>query len=402
MGGGASASKGSKDKSKENEAEWDGSPQKDDDDDDVSGEEEYELEQEFDIGPLMNPQPISNHYVFGNDILSAGTGQVTLVRKSTAKATDQPRAIKQHNRKVHGMTPEKMRQQVFLLNDVRGHPNIIKVFEVFSDKLYLYEILEYCGGGRLLEHIVEAETHSEREAACVMQQVLRAIEYMHSRLICHRDIKPEHILFKKKAPMYEVSIKLVDFSKAVVFGRPGQAMTERVGAPYYAAPQVYDGRYTELCDLWAAGIIMYLLLLGFPEREQRFLETGLERGQDLAKMVYGRFKFSVEDWSGMGGQVEDLLSKMLQDNESDRCSAKGAANHEWMDKQAPQPLGSRVQVAGAHIIGLDACRSSEYTSLLHRQARNKMIKECGGFESEVGSNVMEGPKSKESLAFFDV
>lgn len=140
------------------------------------------------------------------------------------------------------------------------HPNIIKFFEVFEDKMYFYLCMEYCSGGELLLKIVDGKTLSEKEAAIIMKKLLSAINHMHSTGVVHRDIKPENILLSDKSP--DAELKLVDFGLSKKFSK-NEILQTMVGTPLYVSPEVLTGSYDKACDLWSAGVILYILLVGY-------------------------------------------------------------------------------------------------------------------------------------------
>jgi len=347
-------------------------PEEEEEEDDRPLKQAEEQQQVIDLSGLDNPGLISTYYLFSDNLL--GRSPDTLVRLSTHKATKRNRAIKQHSLTTQERTPYMIKQQVMILRDVRAHPNIIRLHEVFEDKVNLYEILEYCDGGRIFDHIMDTEDcHSEKETACVVQQTMMAVEYMHSRLICHRDIKPEHVLVKDKGSLDTCECKVIDFCTAKEFNRPGSIFKDRVGTPYYCSPQVHQGRYTENCDIWACGVVMYLMLLGYPEETRNRLQTLREptRGKDPTILLKGKFEFLPLDWGCLSTGAGDLLQKLLTDRESERPGAKAAVNHEWLSTQAPQPIGTRTQISGETAVGLAPVRTTAYADQLIKQKKMK-------------------------------
>ena len=141
------------------------------------------------------------------------------------------------------------------------HPNIIKLFAVFEDKVYLYLLMEECCGGSLFERLekknMKKNTFSEAKAAKIFKQILEALNYLHSHGVCHRDLKPENILFSTMAD--DSSLKLIDFGLSKVFDSEKNKMKGTVGTTFYMAPEVIKGQYNEKCDIWACGIILYIM-----------------------------------------------------------------------------------------------------------------------------------------------
>lgn len=135
------------------------------------------------------------------------------------------------------------------------HPNIARLFEVYDYKLHFVLIVELCEGGELLRRIAFIKV-SEDEIADIMVQLLRAVQYLHSRGIIHRDLKPENILYEKDTN----NIKLIDFGIATRYKKGEQPQSARVGTPFYMAPEVLCKCYTEKCDVWSIGIILYMMI----------------------------------------------------------------------------------------------------------------------------------------------
>lgn len=146
------------------------------------------------------------------------------------------------------------------------HPNIIKLYEYFEDSGYLYLIMEECGGGELFDKITERlemrKAFTEREAAGIFKQLMNAVAFCHGQNIVHRDLKPENILLQTKS--IDSPIKVIDFGLSKVFTNSDHTMYNKCGTPYYIAPEVLNGYYDEKCDIWSAGVILYILLSGEP------------------------------------------------------------------------------------------------------------------------------------------
>ena len=141
------------------------------------------------------------------------------------------------------------------------HPNIIDFAEVFEDPRYLHIVSDLCTGGELFDRITAMGHYTEADAAKVLAMILRGIAYCHERNICHRDLKPENFLFE--TPDAHSTLKIIDFGLSFVF-ETGEMMSTRVGTPYYIAPEVLQRNYGVECDMWSIGVIMYILLCGYP------------------------------------------------------------------------------------------------------------------------------------------
>ena len=176
-----------------------------------------------------------------------GEGAFSSVRRIKHRSSGEKRAVKTIHKK--SIRTEEERQMVFtevsILKNL-DHPSILRLHEFYQDEKNYYIITEYCAGGELFERIISAGNISEPVAADYMQQILSVLIYLHDRKIVHRDLKPENLLMSSTAK--EAGIKVIDFGSSHVFAT-GEIMTQRVGTPYYIAPEVLRHEYTEKCDI---------------------------------------------------------------------------------------------------------------------------------------------------------
>ena len=200
------------------------------------------------------------------------------------------------------------------------HPNIMQIFEFYEDKKNFYIITEFCEGGELFDKIIEKGTFSENEAAWIMKQLLSAVNYIHSNNIVHRDLKPENILLDTKK---DNIIKIIDWGTARFFDK-SKKMNRINGTPYYIAPEVLAEKYDEKCDIWSCGVIMYIMLCGYPPFNAESDELILE------KIKKGKFSFPPEEWDSVSPLAKDLVTKMLEFHPSKRLSANEALTHKWL------------------------------------------------------------------------
>jgi calcium-dependent protein kinase len=219
---------------------------------------------------------------------------------------------------------------------IMDHPNIIKLYESFEDHRNIYLILELCTGGELFDRIIDAGHFTEVQAATVMQHMFRAIFYMHENHICHRDLKPENFLFTTKEPIDKCALKVIDFGLACKFAAD-QVLTTKAGTPYYVAPQVLAGKYDHSSDLWSLGVIMYVVLCGYPPF---YGETDADV---LAKVRLGNFSFNAADWKSVSEDAKNLIRMLLKMNPRDRYTAEQALNHVWVRNKAPKAANVNLQ-----------------------------------------------------------
>jgi len=266
-----------------------------------------------------------------------GEGSYGAVSKCTNKATGVTRAVKAIS-KSQMKNLDRFKQEIAIMK-IMDHPNIIKLYESFEDHRNIYLILEICAGGELFDRIIDMGHFTEVQAAIVMQHMFRAIFYMHENHIVHRDLKPENFLFTTKEPIEKTHFKVIDFGLACKFTAE-QVLTTKAGTPYYVAPQVLAGKYGPESDLWSLGVIMYVVLCGYPPF---YGETDADV---LAKVRLGNFSFAAADWKNVSDDAKNLIKSLLKMNPRDRYTAEQALNHVWVRNKAPKAtnvaLGSGI------------------------------------------------------------
>ncbi|KAM3132738.1 hypothetical protein pb186bvf_015166 [Paramecium bursaria] len=216
-----------------------------------------------------------------------------------------------------------LEDQQRMLSDINilktlDHPNIVRVYEFFQDDTHYHIITEYLSGGELFSKIKQNSHFSERITADYMRQILRAVSHCHEKQIVHRDLKPENIIFSN-----EWQLKIIDFGTSRQFDG-STFMRKRLGTPYYIAPEVLSQEYNEKADVWSCGVIMYILLCGYPPF------AGRTDQDTLKKVKEGKLLFDVNDWSLISNQAQDLVKKMLTLDPKQRLSAKQALTHQWV------------------------------------------------------------------------
>jgi serine/threonine protein kinase len=220
-------------------------------------------------------------------LLGEGTyGRVVLAKH---KKTNLKRALKIIQKKKGKATAQVLKTGEFEILKNLDHPNILRMFEMFSDDTHYYLVYEYCEGGELFDRIKKVKAFNEKIAANIFYQILLAVAYCHSRNITHRDLKPENILFMSKAN--EDQIKLIDFGVSVTFSK-GTTLSDRQGTVrkrlkkvYYIAPEVLQKCYNEKCDVWSCGVILFIMLCGYPPF------NGSTDATILSKIAEGKFEF---------------------------------------------------------------------------------------------------------------
>ena len=220
------------------------------------------------------------------------------------------------------------------------HPNILSIHEVFEDTRHYYVVSELCEGGELFGYITKAKKLDEEMAADVMRQVLSAVAYCHEHNIVHRDLKPENILLDTSPTPTNpfIHLKLIDFGTSCFFVE-SQQLTKVLGTPYYIAPEVLGGCYDAKCDVWSCGVILYILLCGFPPF------GGTSDEEIMKKVRSGRFSFQHKNWKNVSSSAKSLLSRMLYLNPATRPSAIQCLQDPWLQFYRPSPTSIDLDTA---------------------------------------------------------
>ncbi|KAL8147484.1 calcium-dependent protein kinase 20-like [Apium graveolens] len=231
---------------------------------------------------------------------------------------------------------EDVRREIQIMHHLSGHPNVINIVAAHEDAVAVYVVMELCAGGELFDRIIQKGHYSERKAAELARVIVNVVEACHSLGVMHRDLKPENFLFISEEE--EAPLKTIDFGLSVFF-KPGETFTDVVGSPYYVAPEVLRKLYGQECDIWSAGVIIYILLSGVPpfwdETEQGIFEQVLK----------GELDFVSEPWPSISEGAKDLVRKMLVRDRSKRLTAHEVLCHPWVkvDGSAPdKPIDSAV------------------------------------------------------------
>ena len=223
---------------------------------------------------------------------------------------------------------ENLMNEVDILRKL-DHPNIVKITDFYSLKTEYNIITEYCQEGELFDEIKANSPFNEALAAWYLKQILSAVSYCHNMNIIHRDLKPENILIVKRQKNGFHPIKIIDFGTAKVFQKE-KAEHVLIGSAYYIAPEVLSRNYTELCDLWSCGVIMYILLTGRPPF------NGSSEEEIMKKIKYGVYDIKKDPWGVISEKDKYLLKGLLQVNTKKRLTAKAALEHKWFKIEKTQ------------------------------------------------------------------
>ncbi|XP_065181486.1 calcium/calmodulin-dependent protein kinase type II delta chain-like [Sycon ciliatum] len=252
-----------------------------------------------------------------------GKGAFSVVRKCVNKK-DSAKVFAAkiiNNTKLTSRELQKLEREVTICRKL-NHPNIVRLYDAILDDGVHYMLFDLVTGGELFEDIVAREYYSESDASTCIQQILESVYYCHRNRICHRDLKPENLLLasrKKGAP-----VKLADFGLAVQL-KDENTWYGFAGTPGYLSPEVIRREpYNEAVDVWACGVILYILLVGYPpfwDEDQHRL---------YAQIRAGTVEFPSPEWDSVTDDAKDLISKMIKVDMNERLTADQALKHPWI------------------------------------------------------------------------
>lgn len=240
-----------------------------------------------------------------------------------------------------------------ILKRVR-HPFIVELYECFETASHLYLILEFVPGGDLFHCISDGQRFEETQACRLFHQVCKAVAYLHSVNIIHRDLKCENILltsWDRDAAMARdpdvAWAKLADFGVSTLSRTFGGCQTF-CGTIQYIAPEVLhtlawafgarSGGYGRQADLWSLGVILYIVLSGSTPFEEG--DEGIEPEQ----IIHGRFEFDVLEWCRVSPEAKSLVTGLITVSPVERLTITQALNHVWFANQVPEPSNSSSMV----------------------------------------------------------
>ncbi|XP_075716690.1 calcium/calmodulin-dependent protein kinase type II subunit delta isoform X7 [Rhinoderma darwinii] len=265
-----------------------------------------------------------------------GKGAFSVVKRCMKITTGQEYAAKIINtKKLSARDHQKLEREARICRLLK-HPNIVRLHDSISEEGYHYLVFDLVTGGELFEDIVAREYYSEADASHCIQQILESVNHCHLNGIVHRDLKPENLLLASKSK--GAAVKLADFGLAIEVQGDQQAWFGFAGTPGYLSPEVLrKDPYGKPVDMWACGVILYILLVGYPP----FWDEDQHRLYQQIKA--GAYDFPSPEWDTVTPEAKDLINKMLTINPAKRIIGSEALKHPWI------------------------CQRSTVASMMHRQ-----------------------------------
>ncbi|KAM6949363.1 calcium/calmodulin-dependent protein kinase type II delta 1 chain isoform 3-T3 [Aplochiton taeniatus] len=320
-----------------------------------------------------------------------GKGAFSVVRRCMKISTGQEFAAKIINtKKLSARDHQKLEREARICRLLK-HANIVRLHDSISEEGFHYLVFDLVTGGELFEDIVAREYYSEADASHCIQQILESVNHCHVNGIVHRDLKPENLLLASK--LKGAAVKLADFGLAIEVQGDQQAWFGFAGTPGYLSPEVLrKDPYGKPVDMWACGVILYILLVGYPP----FWDEDQHRLYQQIKA--GAYDFPSPEWDTVTPEAKDLINKMLTINPVKRVTATDALKHPWICQRSTvasmmhrqetveclKKFNARRKLKGAILTTMLATRNFSAKSLLNKKA--------DGVKINNKANVVTSPK----------
>ncbi|XP_024225892.1 calcium/calmodulin-dependent protein kinase type II subunit beta isoform X35 [Bombus vosnesenskii] len=313
-----------------------------------------------------------------------GKGAFSVVRRCVQKSTGHEFAAKIINtKKLTARDFQKLEREARICRKLQ-HPNIVRLHDSIQEENHHYLVFDLVTGGELFEDIVAREFYSEADASHCIQQILESVHHCHHNGVVHRDLKPENLLLASKAK--GAAVKLADFGLAIEVQGEAQAWFGFAGTPGYLSPEVLKKEpYGKPVDIWACGVILYILLVGYPpfwDEDQHRL---------YAQIKAGSYDYPSPEWDTVTPEAKNLINQMLTVNPSKRITASEALKHPWICQRERvasvvhrqetvdclKKFNARRKLKGAILTTMLATRnfSSKYDAQARRQEIIKMTEQ---------------------------
>uniref|UniRef100_A0A8C4UX74 Ribosomal protein S6 kinase n=1 Tax=Falco tinnunculus TaxID=100819 RepID=A0A8C4UX74_FALTI len=275
---------------------------------------------------MMKDSPFYHHYELDLKEKPLGEGSFSICRKCLHKKTSQEYAVKIISKRMEANT----QREITALKLCEGHPNVVKLHEVYHDQLHTFLVMELLKGGELLERIQKKKHFSETEASHIMRRLVSAVSHMHDVGVVHRDLKPENLLFTDETDNSE--IKIIDFGFARLKPPDNQPLKTPCFTLHYAAPELLNHNgYDESCDLWSLGVILYTMLSGqVPFQSQDKSLTCTSALEIMKKIKKGEFSFEGEAWKNVSEEAKELIQGLLTVDPNKRIKMSSLRYNEWL------------------------------------------------------------------------
>ncbi|CAG8561781.1 23885_t:CDS:2 [Cetraspora pellucida] len=331
-------------------------------------------------GASPYPAELEKRYRISKNVL--GVGSFAIVKECMDKETGESYALKIISKKViKSMTQGKedmLTTELDILKKIQ-HENLVKLRDLYETKDGVYIVTDLARGGELFNQLLLKGSYTEKDAASLVQQMLKGVEYLHEHGIVHRDLKPENLLFKDK--LEDSILMITDFGLSKILTKNDDILMTACGTPGYVAPEVLLQKgYNKPVDLWSVGVITYTMLCGYPPF------YGENQSMLLQSIMAGKYDYEEEDWCDISNDAKDLIDKLLCYDPLKRITAKDALQHNWFISAADVNLLDNVR---KHFSPKDAFkRAVRLVQGVNRLQRLSKIKHQAGNDTIMQEHVV--------------
>jgi calcium/calmodulin-dependent protein kinase I len=270
----------------------------------------------------MSGETVIGKWKLGKELGSGHFAKVRLGEHIETKAKCAVKVIK----KPQGAKKQLVENEVDILKAVK-HPYIVQCYDVEETESKVYLFMELMSGGELFDRIVDKGHFTEKDAIDVSIKLIDSIKYLHSLGIAHRDLKPENMLMTDKGD--DAEVKITDFGLSKFFDEQSAVMKTSCGTPGYIAPEVLKMKgYDKQCDVWSLGVIIYILLCGFPPF---YADNDAQLYEKIKK---GQYEFLRPYWDPISDNAKALIRRMLTVDPKERITCDEALQHPWLKERA--------------------------------------------------------------------
>ncbi|XP_055858305.1 calcium/calmodulin-dependent protein kinase type II alpha chain isoform X4 [Episyrphus balteatus] len=327
-----------------------------------------------------------------------GKGAFSIVKRCVQKSTGLEFAAKIINtKKLTARDFQKLEREARICRKLH-HPNIVRLHDSIQEENCHYLVFDLVTGGELFEDIVAREFYSEADASHCIQQILESVNHCHQNGVVHRDLKPENLLLASKAK--GAAVKLADFGLAIEVQGDHQAWFGFAGTPGYLSPEVLKKEpYGKSVDIWACGVILYILLVGYPpfwDEDQHRLYSQIKAGA---------YDYPSPEWDTVTPEAKNLINQMLTVNPNKRITAAEALKHPWICQRERvasvvhrqetvdclKKFNARRKLKGAILTTMLATRNFSSRSMITKKGEGSQVKES----TDSSSTTLEDDDVKE-------
>jgi len=286
------------------------------------------------------PENLEQKYEVGEEI---GRGAFSQVHVGKNKKTGEKVGIKFIGKKWADADDLKLLDREIAIMKKMNNPHVMGLHEYFETSEVIALVMDFLDGGELFYKIIEKGNYSEKDAANIIVQIVTGVRYLHEHGVCHRDLKPENVLCSNTKGFEPFRVVIADFGLSKIFDDENKLQT-RCGTPDYVAPEVIaaEGSYDKGVDMWAVGVISYVLLCGFSPFVSN-TDSGL-----FALILRAKYDFPSPEWDDISTEAKDFVRKLLLPDPLKRLTSQQALEHPWLKElhkknESLNKIASKIQ-----------------------------------------------------------